>query len=276
MIWHGSGTKRPERLTNGKSPGGRQGLSPGLLLGTRDNRLFRSATRYGKVPASRTSAPAISPSSPGHGLIAFATSPRSVRSVYSGVVQTALAWRSCSSSSFSQTEYVTLALPVTCTGMRQRRKPPTPSIRWKSEFPRPTSAARQAAPGSRPATTTGCQGQHHPEAHRSTSNQAHDRAHRDCTRSPPQRRTPAGTTTRPPRRAHGMAAEEGHMSSRLARPPRGMSEHLIERAFTRSLGARLACLRSCSTTQACRCPVRQPQREPGCTQRRRRPAGGNC
>ncbi len=135
MIWHGSGTKRPERLTNGKSPGGRQGLSPGLLLGTRDNRLIRSATRYGKVPASRTSAPAISPSSPGHGLIAFATSPRSVRSVYSGVVQTALAWRSCSSSSFSQTEYVTLALPVTCTGMRQSRKPPTPSIRWKSEFP---------------------------------------------------------------------------------------------------------------------------------------------
>lgn len=40
-----------------------------------------------------------------------------------------------------------------------------------------------------------------------------------------------------------MAAEEGHMSSRPARPPHGMSEHLIERAFTRSLGARLACLR---------------------------------
>lgn len=57
MIWHGSGTKRPERLTNGKSPGGRQGLSPGLMLGTRDNQIRQGSGIADLRPGNLTEQP---------------------------------------------------------------------------------------------------------------------------------------------------------------------------------------------------------------------------
>lgn len=275
MIWHGSGTKRPERLTNGKSPGGRQGLTRAFAWDPRQQTVpFCDQIRQGSGIADLRPGNLTEQPGPWFDRVRNLTPEREI-----GVL-------GCGPDRVGVAQLLVVELQpdrvrhACATGYVHRHETAQEAAYALDPLEigvaRPTSAARQAAPGSRPATTTGCQGQHHPEAHRSTSNQAHDRAHRDCTRSPPQRRTPAGTTTRPPRRAHGMAAEEGHMSSRPARPPRGMSEHLIERAFTRSLGARLACLRSCSTTQACRCPVRQPQREPGCTQRRRRPTGGNC